>query len=427
MNKKAESNRSTLKRVATASFIGNFVEWFDYAAYGFLATVIALVFFPSSDPVIALMSTYAIFALSFIVRPFGGIFWGYIGDKHGRKYALSWSIMIMTLATMCIALLPNYASIGLFAPLLLLLLRMIQGFSASGEYAGASNFLAEYAPENKKGLYTSLVPASTAAGLLLGSLMSAAMFAWMSESFLHEYGWRIPFLLAAPLGLIGRFIRLKLEDTPEYVAHQKTSHKETFPIKALFTEYRQPLFRAFAIASLNATAFYLIFSYMPNYLSTELGVNKTESFISSAISLAFYIGIVFLMGKYSDRLGRNKMLAMACVGFVILTFPLFYLLSGTSFIGMIMIQLIFCSLLAMNDGSLPAYLTELFPVHVRYTGFAFSFNTANALLGGTIPLLATWLIQITGSTLAPAFILIIIALFSMSVLLQRNKVKFVTV
>lgn len=427
MNKKAESDRSTLKRVATASFIGNFVEWFDYAAYGFLATVIALVFFPGSDPVIALMSTYAIFALSFIVRPFGGIFWGYIGDKHGRKYALSWSIMIMTLATMCIALLPNYASIGLFAPFLLLLLRMIQGFSASGEYAGASNFLAEYAPENKKGLYTSLVPASTAAGLLLGSLMSAAMFAWMSESFLHEYGWRIPFLLAAPLGLIGRFIRLKLEDTPEYVAHQKTSHKETFPIKALFTEYRQPLFRAFAIASLNATAFYLIFSYMPNYLSTELAVNKTESFISSAISLAFYIGIVFLMGKYSDRLGRNKMLAMACVGFVILTFPLFYLLSGTSFIGMIMIQLIFCSLLAMNDGSLPAYLTELFPIHVRYTGFAFSFNTANALLGGTIPLLATWLIHITGSTLAPAFILIMIALFSMSVLLQRNKVKLVTV
>ncbi len=427
MNEKAKSDQNTLKRVATASFIGNFVEWFDYAAYGFLATVIALVFFPSSDPVVALMSTYAIFALSFIVRPFGGIFWGYVGDKYGRKHALSWSIMIMTLATMCIALLPNYASIGIFAPLLLLFFRMIQGFSASGEYAGASNFLAEYAPKNKKGLYTSLVPASTAAGLLLGSLMSAAMFAWMSESFLYEYGWRIPFLLAAPLGLIGRFIRLKLEDTPEFLAHQKTSHKETFPIKALFTEYRQPLFKAFAIASLNATAFYLIFSYMPNYLSTELGVNKTESFISGAISLAFYIGIVFMMGKYSDRMGRNKMLAMACIGFIILTFPLFYFLSDTSLIGMIIIQLVFCSLLAMNDGSLPAYLTELFPVHVRYTGFAFSFNTANALLGGTIPLLATWLIHSTGSTLAPAFILIVIALFSMSVLVQSNKAKLVTV
>lgn len=422
-----ESKENALKRVAAASFIGNFVEWFDYATYGFLATVIAVVFFPSSDPAVALMSVYAIFALSFIVRPFGGIFWGYIGDKYGRKQALSWSIMIMTLATMCIALLPNYASIGIFAPILLLALRMIQGFSASGEYAGASSFLAEYAPKGKKGLFTSLVPASTAAGLLLGSLMAGAMFALMSESFLHEYGWRIPFLLAAPLGLIGRYIRLKLEDTPEFLTHQKVASKETFPLKALFTDYRQPLFKAFAVASLNATAFYLIFSYMPNYLSTELGVNKTQSFISSSISLAFYIVIVFMMGKYSDQVGRNKMLVMACLGFIVLTFPLFYLLSNSSFIGILIIQLIFCTLLAMNDGSLPAYLTELFPVHVRYTGFAFSFNTANALLGGTVPLVATWLIHITGNTLSPAFILIVIAVFSISSLKKIRKIKLVAV
>lgn len=422
-----ESKENALKRVAAASFIGNFVEWFDYATYGFLATVIAVVFFPSSDPAVALMSVYAIFALSFIVRPFGGIFWGYIGDKYGRKQALSWSIMIMTLATMCIALLPNYASIGIFAPILLLALRMIQGFSASGEYAGASSFLAEYAPKGKKGLFTSLVPASTATGLLLGSLMAGAMFALMSESFLHEYGWRIPFLLAAPLGLIGRYIRLKLEDTPEFLTHQKASSKETFPLKALFTDYRQPLFKAFAVASLNATAFYLIFSYMPNYLSTELDVNKTQSFISSSISLAFYIVIVFMMGKYSDQVGRNKMLVMACLGFIVLTFPLFYLLSNSSFIGILIIQLIFCTLLAMNDGSLPAYLTELFPVHVRYTGFAFSFNTANALLGGTVPLVATWLIHITGNTLSPAFILIIIAVFSISSLKKIRKIKLVAV
>lgn len=422
-----ESKENALKRVAAASFIGNFVEWFDYATYGFLATVIAVVFFPSSDPAVALMSVYAIFALSFIVRPFGGIFWGYIGDKYGRKQALSWSIMIMTLATMCIALLPNYASIGIFAPILLLALRMIQGFSASGEYAGASSFLAEYAPKGKKGLFTSLVPASTAAGLLLGSLMAGAMFALMSESFLHEYGWRIPFLLAAPLGLIGRYIRLKLEDTPEFLTHQKAASKETFPLKALFTDYRQPLFKAFAVASLNATAFYLIFSYMPNYLSTELGVNKTQSFISSSISLAFYIVIVFMMGKYSDQVGRNKMLVMACLGFIVLTFPLFYLLSNSSFIGILIIQLIFCTLLAMNDGSLPAYLTELFPVHVRYTGFAFSFNTANALLGGTVPLVATWLIHITGNTLSPAFILIVIAVFSISSLKKIRKIKLVAV
>ena len=418
--------KKTLKRVASASFIGNFVEWFDYAAYGFLATVIAVVFFPQSDPLTALMAAYAIFAISFILRPLGGIFWGHVGDKFGRKNALSWSIILMTLATVCIALLPSYQSIGIFAPILLLVFRMIQGFSASGEYAGAANFLAEYAPKKKRGLYTSLVPASTAAGLLLGSVMAAAMFAFMSEAFLHEYGWRIPFLLAAPLGLIGYYIRVKLEDTTEFLEHQKTGQKENFPIKALFNQYRPALFKAFAVASLNATAFYLIFNYMPNYLATELGVNKTQAFISGSISLLFYIAVVFAMGKYSDRIGRKKMLLWASLSFIALTIPLFYLLSTASFVEMVMIQLVFCTLLAMNDGSLPAYLTEQFPIQVRYTGFAFSFNTANALLGGTVPLVATWLIQQTGNTLAPSVLLIVVAVFASMALLQRKSHRLVS-
>ena len=200
-----------LKKAAKASFIGNFVEWFDYASYGYFATVIASVFFAKTDATVALMSTYAIFALSFIVRPFGGIFWGHIGDKYGRKAALSWSILIVSGATFLIGLLPSYATVGILAPVLLLLLRMIQGFSASGEYAGASAFMAEYAPPDKKGFYTSIVPASTATGLLLGSLIAAAMTAFMDADFVQTWGWRIPFLLAAPLGLVGRYMRLNLE------------------------------------------------------------------------------------------------------------------------------------------------------------------------------------------------------------------------
>ena len=177
-----------LKKAASACFIGNFVEWFDYAAYGYLATVIAVVFFPSENALVGLMSAYAVFALSFMVRPLGGVFWGYIGDKYGRRPALSWSILIMTMSTVCIALLPGYATIGYAAPIGLLLLRLVQGFSASGEYAGASAFLAEYAPKHQRGFYTSLVPASTSAGLLLGSLMVAGMYAFMSTEHLHEWG-----------------------------------------------------------------------------------------------------------------------------------------------------------------------------------------------------------------------------------------------
>jgi MHS family proline/betaine transporter-like MFS transporter len=209
----AEVAPGVLRKVLTASFIGNFVEWFDYASYGYFATVIAHAFFPEIAPTAALMATFAVFAISFVIRPIGGIIWGSIGDKIGRRTALSWSILIMSGATTVIALLPSYAQIGILAPILLLVVRMVQGFSASGEYAGATSFIAEYSPTAKRGFYTSMVPASTAAGLLAGSLMSAALFGILTEPQMQSFGWRLPFLLAFPLGLIGLYIRLRLEDT----------------------------------------------------------------------------------------------------------------------------------------------------------------------------------------------------------------------
>ncbi len=410
-----------VKKAATACFIGNFVEWFDYAAYGYLATVIAVVFFPSEDPMVGLMSAYAVFALSFMVRPLGGIFWGYIGDKYGRRPALSWSILIMTLSTVCIAFLPGYATVGYLAPILLLVFRMIQGFSASGEYAGAAAFLAEYAPRPKRGFYTSLVPASTAAGLLLGSLMVAGMHAFLTVDSLHEWGWRVPFILAAPLGLIGRYIRLRLQETPEFQAQQKNHVEKNTPIVTLFRHHRKAMVIAFLVACLNATGFYLILSYMPTYLATELGMDKIESFFSTTISLFVYIGFVFFMGKMSDRFGRKKMLIAASITFILLTVPLFNALHGATFWTIVAIQMAFGFMLAMNDGGLPALLSELFPTEVRYSGFAFTFNSANAFLGGTAPLVSTWLIQQSGSDLAPAWYLIIIAVISLIALFKIKK------
>ena len=410
-----------LKRAASACFIGNFVEWFDYAAYGYLAVVIAAVFFPTENALVGLMSAYAVFALSFMVRPIGGIFWGYIGDKYGRRPALSWSILIMTLSTVCIALLPGYASIGFAAPVLLLLFRLIQGFSASGEYAGASAFLAEYAPKNKRGFYTSLVPASTSAGLLLGSLMVAGMYAFMSTENLHSWGWRIPFLLAAPLGLIGRYIRLRLQETPEFAQQQNNHVEKNTPIVELFRNHRKAMLIAFCVACLNAVAFYLILSYMPTYMSTELGMGKTESFIAATLSLVTYICFIFFMGSISDKIGRKKMLIIASSVFILGTVPLFSALQGAQFWGIVAIQVAFGFMLAMNDGSLPALLSELFPTDVRYSGFAFTFNCANALLGGTAPLMATWLIQQTHSTMAPAWYLIAVAMVSLVALFSIKK------
>ena len=417
----AQASPAVLRKVLTASFIGNFVEWFDYASYGYFATVIAAVFFPEIAPQAALLATFAVFALSFVIRPIGGIVWGSIGDRIGRKTALSWSILIMSGATTVIALLPSYHQIGMLAPVLLLLVRMVQGFSASGEYAGATSFLAEYAPPAKRGFYTSMVPASTAAGLLAGSLMSALLFSQLDTAQLHGWGWRLPFLLAFPLGLVGLYIRLKLEDTPKFRELEAKHHVEATPTRELFTTYRKPVIRAFGVTCLNAVGFYLILSYMPTYLITEMGMEESASFLANSIALFAYIFLIFLMGLLSDRFGRKTALIAASVLFIVLTVPLFGMLEGASFAMIVLIQVIFGALLTVNDGTLPCFLTEIFPTRVRYSGFAFSFNTANALFGGTAPFVATWLISATGSKTAPAWYLVAAAVVALVAMLAARE------
>lgn len=420
--------RATLRRAATASFIGNFVEWFDYASYAYLATTIAVVFFPNENPTTALLSTFSVFAISFILRPVGGIIWGTLGDRRGRRWALSWSILIMSGASFTIGLLPSWAAVGMLAPLGLLLLRMVQGFSASGEYAGAASFLAEYAPNGKRGLVTCLVPASTATGLLAGSLLVTILHQTLSDPALESWGWRIPFLLAGPLGLIGRYIRVHLEDSPHFramTAATESKHiRRKAPLSELLTKHRLPLAVAFGVASLNAVAFYLILSYMPTYLSAELGVGDTQAFLASTIALTVYIASIFVMGYLSDHVGRKRMLLIACVLFVVLTVPLFALLSVGWLWLIVTVQVLFGIMLTINDGTLATFLAEVFPTPVRYTGFALSFNSANALLGGTAPFIATWLIAVTGSNAAPAWYLTVIAVGALGAMLTAKETAF---
>lgn len=410
-----------LRRVLAAGFIGNFVEWFDYASYGYFATVIAQVFFPQIAPTSALLATFAVFAVSFVVRPFGGILWGHIGDRIGRRTALSYSIIIMSGATFLIAFLPSYARVGLLAPALLVLVRMVQGFSASGEYAGASAFIAEYAPVSRRGLYTSIVPASTAAGLLFGSLLSELMFGVLSGPQMQSFGWRLPFLLAAPLGLIGLYIRLRLEDTPKFKTFEATHHVPKTPFMELITTYRREIIIALGVAFLNAVGFYLVLSYMPVYLMTQLKISSTASFAATSVTLLTYIGLIFLMGRLSDRFGRKTLLIAASVLFIVFTIPLFIALQGAHLIVIVLVEIAFGAMLTINDGTLACFLSEIFPTRVRYSGFAFSFNLANALFGGTASFIATWLISVTGSKLAPAWYLMGAALVALIAMVASRE------
>ena len=415
---------NSLRRAGIACFIGNFVEWFDYASYGFMAALIARLFFPEYDNSAALIATFLVFALSFLVRPLGGVFWGHIGDRIGRKSALSLSIIIMSIATFCIALLPTYQAIGIAAPCLLLTCRLVQGFSASGEYAGAATFLTEHAPCNQKGYYASLVPASAAAGLLFGSLFVSGLYAWLDTEQLHTWGWRIPFALAAPFGMIGLYIRLHLEDAQEFVQFQqaqKQAAAQPAPIRKVLSQYPLNLMAAFGVTSLNAVGFYLLLSYMPTYLMVELSIPETRAFAISTATLTCYIVAVFAVGKLSDRVGRRRLLIYASVCFIMFTLPLFHLMEQGSVLLVLLVQILLGLFLALNDGTLSCYLCELFPTNVRYSGFAFSFNSANALFGGTAPLVATTLIQVTGSTMAPGYYLIIVAFLALTAILYSHK------
>lgn len=417
----ADPTAIVLRRAGMASFMGTFVEWFDYASYGFLATVIAVVFFPATDPRSALMATYAVFALSFIVRPIGGIIWGHFGDRIGRQKTLSLSIFIMSVSTFAIALLPTYQTVGLWAVGLLLATRLVQGFAASGEYAGAASFLSEYAPDNKRGILTCLVPAGEAAGLLAASLCVALLHGLLSQEQMQAWGWRLPFLLALPLGYVGFYIRRKLDETPHFRALENAQHVPQTPVIELLTRHRREVLIAFGGTLLNAVGFYLVLSYMPTYLATELGISETAAFIGSTVSLAVYLGSIFAMGALSDRLGRRKVLMACSVLFAILTVPMFALLSGavfsgiasTGFLVILGVWSLFGAILSMNGGTLPTFLCELFPTRVRFSGFALSFNAANALFGGTAPLIATWLIGATGSKQAPAWFLVAAALVTL--------------
>lgn len=366
-----------VRKVAVSSFLGNFIEWFDYASYSYFATTIALVFFPTDNHTVAMLQTFGVFALSFILRPIGALFWGSYGDKKGRKAALAHSIMFMSGASFLIGCLPSYSVIGVGAPILLLLLRMVQGFSASGEYAGAATFLGEYAPTSKRGIYCSLIPASTAIGLLAGSTLATLMAANMNSSAMVGWGWRVPFLLAGPFGLIVLYIRAKLADSPVYQS-------------------------------------------MNDALESK-GAASADGQIAAKSGMFAYVFMVFGMGHISDKFGRKKVLIGACVAFIVLTVPAFLILNTSQFWPVLLVELAMCATLTANDGTLSSYLTETFPTSVRFTGFAFSFNLANAIFGGTASFIATGLIALTGSSIAPAWYMVGVAAIALVAMILSHE------
>ena len=403
----------TLRKVIAASTIGNFVEWFDFAVYGFLAVTIASLFFPQGDSTLALLQTFAVFAVSFALRPLGGIAFGILGDRIGRKPVLSITVLLMAGATSLIGLLPTYASIGLLAPLLLAMARCLQGFSAGGEYAGACAFVMEHAPTEQKARYGSFLPVSTFMAFASAAAIVFALSQYLSEAQMQSWGWRIPFLVAAPLGLIGLYMRLRLEESPSFLAIAAQPRAEHSPLRETLGSHGRTLCCLAAFISATALSFYMFTTYLSTYMQVVGGASRSTALLASLIALLFAAFLCPLVGRYSDRVGRRRTIASAGAALIVAVYPAFTLASSGSLwasaLGAVLLAIgaVICGVVTA------VLLSEQFPTRVRYTASAFTYNLAYTIFGGTAPLVATWLIEVSSDRLAPAFYLILIAVLAL--------------
>ena len=395
-----------LRRAVLGATLGNCVEWFDFGVYGYLATTLGAVFFPSDDPTASLLASFAVFAIAFIARPLGGAFFGSRGDRIGRQRTLAGVILLMSAATCAIGLLPGYASIGVAAPALLVVARLLQGLSVGGEFGGASTFLAEYAPRDRRGFFTSWVQASGLLGLVLSSSMVLLLRSNLSEDAMNAWGWRVPFLCAGPLGIVGLYLRLKLEDTPEFRALQRAGGVARAPVRETITRSYRPMLQAIGLTIFPNVAFYSVFTYLQTHMVRQLGFSPGAAGLSTTLTLLAAIALVPPLGLLSDRIGRKPLLVAGCAGYAVLSYPAFLLMNQGLFVVTTGTHIVLGVLLAVYSSAFVATLTELFPPRVRYTGFAIGHNLAAALFGGVAPFLATYLIAITGNALAPAYYLL---------------------
>ncbi|MFT4219685.1 MAG: MFS transporter [Microbacterium sp.] len=417
-----------VRRATLAGAIGSFVEWYDYGIYGLLTTFLA-VNFMNGVSATDLILTNVGFLVSFVARPFGSVVCGFLGDRLGRRNLLAILLLLISGSTTAVGLIPSASVIGVAAPILLFSLRVLQGFSAGGEVAGAASFVGEYAPDSRRNFLMSFIPVGSYVALMVGSALSASLIAIAGEEAMTAWVWRIPFLAAAPLGYIGFYIRRKMEETPYFEALRERNAVERNPLVAAFTSARH--LKAIAITiflpALNGPGYYLLFIYMPTYLKTSLGEERNFSSLQAlwvtAISLvAISIAIPFA-ARLSDRFGRKVLLAFSSVAMAIVAFPMFLLITSGEFalacIGTIVLAIAF----AGHTGVVHTVLTEMFPTTVRYSAYSIGYSISTIIFGGSAPLVMTALIQATGSSLIPAFAAVISAVISLVTLLFVKETK----
>jgi MFS transporter, MHS family, proline/betaine transporter len=402
-------------RVLVGGVAGNVLEWFDFAVYGFFAVTIGKLFFPAEDPVAQVISAFGIFAVGFLMRPVGGMVFGYIGDKFGRHNAMLISVAAMAIPTFLVGMLPTYATLGIAAPFLLLLLRMIQGLSVGGEYTTSVVYLYERTPKSSRGLVGSLSVSGAVLGILLGSAVGALLAALLDPEQLASWGWRVPFLSGLVLGLAGFWLRQGGESIS---AERPIVHN---PLKDAWNNHRKIMLQVSGLSMVNAVVFYLVFVYVVSWLEMVDGIAPATSLEINSASLVLLIAVMILAGWLSDKIGARIILMTSVIAVFVLAWPLFWLMHSQHDLTILAGQFGYAVIIGGYLGVLPAYMVSIIPAAVRCTAAGLSYNITLGVAGGLSPMLATYLVHRTQDDLSPAYMIMLAAAISGVALLSIGK------
>ncbi len=395
-------------RKQIAGAIGSVLEWYDFAVFGFLAPIMSPLFFPGTDPIVGLIQTYGVFAAGYLMRPLGGVLFGYVADRIGRTQALKWSIAVMAVPTVLIGLLPTYEQWGVVATGSLILLRLIQGVSVGGELIASITFLVESAPPKRRALYGSWAIFGGIGGILLGSAVVSITEALVAPEQMATVGWRIPFLLGVVIFLVGRWLRTSL--SAESVVAQAT---DTLPVVRVLRQHLGSVLHLFAAMLIYSTSFYILFVWMPTYQTRMLPNPVDHAMDVNTITMLVLLLLVPVAGALGDRFGYRRIIVSGVALTGILAYPLFLWIDTGTFVAALSAGLIFAITVSWVQGPMPAVLAETFPKDIRNTGIGVAYNLVLGLMGGTAPMVCTWLIASTGNDAAPAYYLMVLAVISL--------------
>ncbi len=411
------------KNVVLAGAIGNALEWYDFTIYAFFVPIIAMQFFPNKDRFISLLATFGVFAVGFLVRPFGAILFGYIGDHVGRKKALVLSMMMMSFPTFLIGILPNHHVIGVMAPLLLIALRIVQGLAVSGELTTATVFLIEHADRNKRGIVGSLAMAGALLGMVFSSVLATLMSELVNDAELAAWGWRVPFLIGGLIGVMGLIIRLRSIEPAVYeeVRASKDEKADRVSVKRHISSlsYRT-LFIGIFLTSIMAIANYFLIAYFNTFLVETQGLALRPVMLINSIAIMVQVMMTVLMGKLSDDIGRNRVLAAGMLSLAALVSPIFWLLTQHDIYLAFLGEVLFALAAGALTGVIPTTLAEMYDTYHRNMGISISYNVALALFGGTVPIVAMTLVEYTHNAYAPGWYLMAFSIIAFFTLLIRR-------